>query len=328
MPQGNFWQIAPLPARKDAMNTVTHRLAAALALGAAATPSQAASLREATSGLSGLVIAAAWLLLLAWGFIFLLRRHLHFGELIDDVHEALSSEREARQLAERTAAEAHGALCRMADAQDSVRDMERQRIARDIHDDLGQHLLAMKIELSLLHLSTAGAHPALNQKLGNIISGLDMTVQSLRAVINDLRPLGLETGLRDAIATHLEEFGRLNGIACQFDAGTSAVATPACTRCEATIYRVLQEALANIARHAQATHVRVALLQDDCNISMTVQDNGVGMSMHAPGGRGCGLDGIRRRIAAAGGQFAIDSTAGVGTRLWLSVPAGQAIAMH
>jgi signal transduction histidine kinase len=312
------------------MTRTTHRFTAALALGASASPSHALTLREATTGLPGIVLAMAWLLLLAWGFHYLLRRQLHRSELAEAAEPALIRERQARQLAERAAAEANLALRRMAEAQDTVRDLERQRIARDIHDDLGQHLLALKIELSLLHLSTAGAHPVLNQKLGNIIAGLDLTVQSLRAVINDLRPLGLETGLRDAIAAQLSQFGQLNGIACQFDAPPASSSGPASARCEAAVFRVLQEALANIARHARASRVCVVLLQDARHTSLIVQDNGVGIeTMAACGqGHGCGLDGIRRRVASAGGQFSIDSTAGVGTRLWLSIPVADAIAVH
>jgi signal transduction histidine kinase len=308
------------------MNTRAHHAIAAAALASACLPCHAFGWGEAGSLLGGMALAVLWLAALGGAFIVLLRRHLRFGETLGDAHDALAQERDARSQAELATEEARNALRRMADQHVAIRELERQRIGRDIHDDLGQHLLALKIDLSMLHLSTAGVHPQLHQKLGGVIKGLDDTVHSLRAIINDLRPLGLEQGLHEAIANQMSEFARLHGVACHFDRGSDkAKVHPSC---EAALFRILQEALANIARHARATEVRVSLAHCNGQLTLTVQDNGVGMPAQTPDGRGCGLEGIRQRVASAGGQFAIDSTGGVGTRLALSIPFSPAIAAH
>jgi signal transduction histidine kinase len=204
----------------------------------------------------------------------------------------------------------------------SVRDAERSRIARDIHDDLGQNLLALRIELSLMQVATSGAHPAIHQKIGVMANHLDVTIRSLRAVINDLRPLALDEGLRRAMERQLAEFSRINGIAHEFDAPAGCDANCGNRDADAVLYRVLQESLSNVARHAQASMVRVALGCDGAQLTLSVADNGVGMPAAVP--EGCGLSGMRERVGAAGGAFAIDSRPGAGTTLSLSVPLHQA----
>ncbi len=130
--------------------------------------------------------------------------------------------------------------------------------------------------------------------------------------------MGLEHGLRLAVEQQLDEFARVHGIACSCDTNSAGPSTA--SDAEAALFRIMQEALANIARHASATQVHVALNQGDGLLTLTVSDNGVGLPVHPSTTRGRGLDGMRQRVAAAGGQFAIDSTRGSGTRLALSFP--------
>jgi signal transduction histidine kinase len=215
--------------------------------------------------------------------------------------------------------------------QSEVRDDERQRIARDIHDDLGQHLLSLKIELSLLRMNAGSAHPMLRQRLDTMAGNLDQTISSLRAIINNLRPQGLEQGLRAAIEGQLAEFARLNNVHCNFEADAQAFAHGADEQRDAALFRILQEALANVARHARATELHVALRLQAARLVLTVRDNGVGMPREQAGAacaQGCGLDGIGQRVAQAGGRFAIDSEPGAGTELSLSFPLEQAITCH
>ncbi len=211
--------------------------------------------------------------------------------------------------------------------QSEVRDDERQRIARDIHDDLGQHLLSLKIELSLLQLNAGAAPLLLRQRLDTMAANLDRTILSLRAVINNLRPLALEQGLRAAIEGQLAEFSRLNQVRCQFEADAQAFSHGPDEQRDAVLFRTLQEALANVARHARATELHVALRLQAAQLVLTVRDNGVGMAQRQAAqacGQGCGLDGIGARVAQAGGRFAIDSEPGAGTVLSLSFPLQQA----
>jgi signal transduction histidine kinase len=264
-------------------------------------------------------VAILWLILLGWGFRALLGRHLRFHDRLAYSEAQLAMERHARAQAEKSLGEAHASLCRLVQQQEQVRESERNRIARDIHDDLGQHMLALKIELSLLQVSTSGAHPLVHQKVGALLGSLDQAIASLRAVIKDLRPVALEQGLQSAMQAHLSEFTRLNGIRHELDA-TPDVFQPGPDRgVDAMLFRILQESLANVARHAQATEVKIALVRNGDLLTMNVRDNGIGMSGQ-PGASGCGLVGIADRVNAAGGKFLIDSKPGAGTLLSLSIP--------
>lgn len=274
-----------------------------------------------------IIVAVLWLLLLGWGFHALLRRFLRLDDELADREVELATERHARSGVERALANTHLTLEKLARQQESVREAERQRIGRDIHDDLGQNLLALKIDLSLLHMSTKGAHPLITQKVHAMLGNLDLAIGSLRTVINDLRPIALEHGLAAAIEWQMAEFSRLSSIAhvlrCEpgtFDGWREPER-------EAAVFRILQEALANIVRHAHATEVTVVFERNAHVLGMTVQDNGVGM---APGGKasGCGLAGIRDRMVALGGTLRIDSQAGSGTVLTLIFPLSQPNAMQ
>jgi signal transduction histidine kinase len=263
-------------------------------------------------------LAALWLALLGWVFHVMLRRHLQFHDQLAYAQAQLGTERHARAVAERAVADTHTALCRLVQQQEHVRETERNRIARDIHDDLGQNLLALKIELSLMQLSAA-AHPPLQQKIGDLADKLGHTIHSLRRIINDLQPLVLERGLQTAIETHLSEFSRVNGIRHELDADPDAFRSDPGQGIDAMLFRILQESLANVVRHAQATEVKIALTRSGDLLTLNVQDNGIGMA-GVPATRGCGLAGIADRVSAAGGKFVIDSKPGAGTLLSLSIP--------
>jgi signal transduction histidine kinase len=277
--------------------------------------------------LSTLIVAVVWMLLLGLGFHALLRRYLQLDDELARKETALAEERHARSSAERALANTHITLCKLARQQEAVREAERQRIGRDIHDDLGQNLLALKIDLSLLHVSTSGAHPMITRKVDSMMGNLDTTIRSLRAVINDLRPLALEAGLQAAILWQLSEFTRLNGIAhvLRFEPALLDAA-PEPER-DATVYRILQESLCNVARHAHASEVKVALERSGSLLTLSVQDNGIGMAADRQHS-GSGLAGMRDRVAAIGGKLSIDSQAGSGTLLSVSFPVPQGCAAH
>jgi signal transduction histidine kinase len=149
----------------------------------------------------------------------------------------------------------------------------------------------------------------------------DLASRSLRTIINGLRPVALEQGLRTAVERQLHEFSRTNGIA--FNLEDACYKADGAGPAEATVLRVLQESLSNIARHSEATEVRIVLARDERELSLTVHDNGVGL----PCGqlrRGLGLTGMERRVADAGGWLALASTPGHGTALTVAVPNGPA----
>ena len=276
--------------------------------------------------LPALLAALASMLLLGWGFHALLRRHLRLDDMLADHEAQLVIERHARLTAERSLAATHHSLCQLARQQETVRETERRRIGRDIHDDLGQNLLTLKIDLSLLHVSTTGAHPMITRKVDDMLGNLNLTIQSLRAVINDLRPVALENGLGSAIEWQLNEFSRLHGIGHTLRAEPGVYNYPADQERDAMVFRIVQESLTNVARHAQATFVSVELQRCGGVLTLTIQDNGVGMATGARG-QGSGLPGMRERSAAIGGRFAIESAPGCGTVLRLSLPVPQAFAV-
>jgi signal transduction histidine kinase len=229
----------------------------------------------------------------------------------------LANESGLRASAEQRQAATHARLCRLVAAQDKILENERRRIARDMHDDLGQNLLALKIDLGLLRSHGAELAPKINEQLALISGNLDLTIRSLRGIINDLHPVALQGGLRQAAESQLREFSRINNIAHQFDADPG-LGEAGCGELDTTVFRILQESLANIARHAKASMVRVALARQGHALRLMVGDNGVGLP---PGARlrGCGLQGIEDRARAAGGTLAVDSGPG-GTTLTLLLP--------
>lgn len=205
---------------------------------------------------------------------------------------------------------------RLAGEQHKARAQERLRIGRDIHDDLGQHLLTLKIDLAMLQTSTHDAAPLLAQQLAVIMRNVDQSIAALRCVIHDLRPPALDAGLQAACDGLLADFKRTTGIdySCDYrlDAAAGSAHGP-------LLYHALQEALANIARHARATHVQLSLHQTDATLACRISDDGVGLT-GSPPRLGCGLSGMHERVAVAGGSLHIDSRSGAGTTLRLSLP--------
>ncbi|QNA89081.1 hypothetical protein G4G28_12445 [Massilia sp. Dwa41.01b] len=193
-------------------------------------------------------------------------------------------------------------------------------------DELGQMLLSLRIELSLLQVSSNGIHPAVHQKSTAMIVTLDLALRSLRAVVSQLRPLPPGEGLDAALARLLAEFTDNSGIAHYFDAAPLPVGAPGTGPDEdALLYRVLQEALADVARQASATEVHVCLDRGGERLSLRLDDNGV----VAPDGRsmacGCGIESLRERIDALGGQLRMSNTPGAGNALLLSLPAPRGL---
>jgi len=211
-------------------------------------------------------------------------------------------------------ADAQRQICRLAASQHSLRDAERRRIARDLHDDLGQHLLALGLDLGTL----AAGHPALRQPLEALHGRVQHATRALRAIVHDLPAEALDSGLEGAVQQQIAQFSRLSGIRCRLDAEPEAFATPD-GGIEAVLYRVLQESLSNIVRHAQASEVCVGLCRHEHCLSLTVRDNGVGLPPPTAR-RGHGLRGIAQRVSEAGGRFDIASTPGAGTALTMSFP--------
>ncbi|WP_343731604.1 ATP-binding protein [Duganella sp.] len=241
-------------------------------------------------GAGALLLAGAACLLLWW------RQHVH---------------------ARRALAEARRQIQRLCASQQALRDDDRRRIARDLHDDLGQHLLALGYDLRAL----GARHPGLRQPLEQLQERIQYATRAMRAIIQDLPAEALQHGLEGAVQQQIDQFSRLSGIRCRLDAEPAAFAAsaPGAVGIEAVLYRVLQESLSNIVRHAQASEVCVGLCRHQHCLSLTVRDNGVGLPQPAAR-RGSGLRGIAQRVSEAGGRLDIASAPGAGTALTMSFP--------
>jgi len=213
----------------------------------------------------------------------------------------------------------HEKLRMLAAHAEQIKEGERKRIAREIHDDLAQNLLALKIEAELLANRTRGGHRRLHARADATVRQIDVTIRSVRQIINDLRPNVLDLGLSAAVDWQVADFARRTGIECELvdDDGEHRIDD----HCATAFFRILQESLNNVARHARATKVRIALQQQADMLTMTIRDNGVGMQ---PGSRNrhgsFGLVGIEERVGILGGSFSISSGLDSGTTIVVTIP--------
>lgn len=222
-------------------------------------------------------------------------------------------------------------LRELSDHQQTIKEQERRRIALDIHDDLGQNLMVLRIDVSLLHARTATTHPHLHRHAQRVLDTIDATIRSVRTIINDLHPSTLELGLGPAAEWLIRQMESRGGIRYRLTLDSEAPDLGLDQRQTSAIFRVLQESLSNIVRHAQASEVEVALAQDADAIVLRISDNGIGMQPGDHGKRAAfGLKSIRERVHALGGELRIDSQAGRGTALAIHLPqqAGQQHADH
>jgi signal transduction histidine kinase len=228
------------------------------------------------------------------------------SELRESKNKLLLSHRKLRQLA------AHA---------EQVKEIERKRIAREIHDDLGQNLLALRIEAQMLFSRTADRHPRLHARAATTLSHIDSTIKSVRQLINDLRPTVLDLGLNAAVDWQIAEFRRRTGIKCDLVEYHKDIIVQ--DDCATALFRILQESLTNVRRHSMASWVRVDLRVESSLVRMSIRDNGVGLrsGSHQPGK--FGLIGIEERVTMLGGTFSIGGSPGGGTTVEVAIPLGE-----
>ena len=202
----------------------------------------------------------------------------------------------------------------------TVREEERTRIARELHDELGQALTGLKMDLSWVRGRLPRTQSDLSDRLLNSITRLDGTVDSVRRIATELRPGVLDLlGLVAAIEWQSQEFFRRTGIETDLDLQSDD--SPVDDVRATTIFRILQEALTNVARHAGATRVRIGVLQTQDELRLVVADNGRGITPVELAGRSSlGLIGIRERAIACGGVLEIAGQPGEGTRVEVRIP--------
>jgi signal transduction histidine kinase len=202
----------------------------------------------------------------------------------------------------------------------TAREEERAHIAREIHDEFGQALTALKMDLSWLTGRLPGGEPLLAEKISSMSDLIDSTIQTVRRVATELRP-GLldDLGLMAAIEWQAEEFAKRTGIDCELYLGDEEIVLDRDLATAA--FRIFQETLTNVARHAEATEVRIALQDKPDELVLVVCDNGKGIAeSQISGSKSLGLIGMRERARVWGGDVAFQGVPGEGTTVTVWIP--------
>jgi PAS domain S-box-containing protein len=208
---------------------------------------------------------------------------------------------------------------------ESVREEERTRIALEVHDVLGQALTALKLDMSWVSKRiTESIEPvqlaAVLARLASALELLDSTIQSVREIATTLRPGVLDQlGLEAAVEWQAQEFHNRTGISCETTIWPHNIALGPDQ--STALFRILQEILTNVARHAKATNVHIRLEQSGEYVSLQVRDNGRGITdVEQSGPKAFGLMGMRLRVQQQGGVFDIQGVSGTGTAVTVRIP--------
>jgi PAS domain S-box-containing protein len=222
-----------------------------------------------------------------------------------------------RQQAEEALRRSREQLRRLSARLQAAREEERKRIAREIHDQLGGAMTGLKMDVAALRRTL---QTALLDKTGAMGELIDDTIQSVRRIATELRPAILDDfGLLAAIEWQLQEFQTRAGIQCHLVAEVDNI--PLDSESSTAVFRVFQETLTNVARHANATQVDVRIEHQDGQLTLQVHDNGRGISEEEiSGSKSLGLVGMQERIHLLSGELDIRGAPGLGTTVLVKIP--------
>jgi signal transduction histidine kinase len=201
----------------------------------------------------------------------------------------------------------------------NLAEKEKSELARTLHDELGGLLTAAKMDLSWLQSRVDT--PAYQERLAQLGSVLDEAMGLKRRVVEDLRPSLLDHfGLATALRAHVDSACTKAGVVC--DIRLPEDGEPIAKDTSITLFRIVQEGLSNIIRHASAKHVSLELTDGGGEYAFTLQDDGCGFDLNSTRDAWPhGIMGMQQRVRALGGKFSLDSTPGAGTTLRVTVPA-------
>jgi PAS domain S-box-containing protein len=225
-----------------------------------------------------------------------------------------------RKLAEEKLKRSSKLLRELATHLQSVREEERAMIAQEIHDELGQVLTALKIHVSLLANKLDKNQEPLREKINSLTNMIDSSVESVQKISSKLRPGILdELGLIAAIEWQAEEFEKLTNIKCSLVLPKQEIELE--KNKSTAIFRILQEALTNIARHSHATKSAISLLSHQSTIYLEIFDNGKGITQEQiKDFRSLGIHGMEERAMVFNGQVSFEGIAGKGTMVKVEIP--------
>jgi PAS domain S-box-containing protein len=225
-----------------------------------------------------------------------------------------------RRQAERELTESRAKLKQLSISLQRAREDDRAHFARELHDQLGQNLTALRIDFNSLANAMTTVEPATLTRLTTIDQLIDSMVDTTRQICDELRPGMLDDlGFEAAISSYVKNFTQRFTIPCDLLLDSEAYGLD--ESLSTTLFRIVQEALTNIARHARASHAMVALQDRGDELLLTIADDGCGLSTALEGERKTyGLLGMRERVDMLGGRLAIDSAPGRGTHIEVIIP--------
>ena len=245
--------------------------------------------------------------------------------LFDEQRNIISVSGSARDITERKQAEeeverSREQLRALTARLQEAREGERTRIAREIHDELGQALTGLKMDLSWCSNKMATDQSPLLDKANSMIGLVDTTIRTVRRIATELRPGILDDlGLVPAIEWQAQEFEKRSGIKCVLTTGNEDIALDGART--TAVFRIFQESLTNVARHSGATHVNVHLEKNDGHLTLEISDNGKGISQRERlGKKSLGLLGMKERALIIGGELTMTGIEGKGTTVRVTIP--------
>lgn len=227
---------------------------------------------------------------------------------------------EKRKLAESEFEKANSQLRKLTIHLQNIREEERKRIGREIHDDLGQQLTAIKMDVSWIAKKSTDPSPLVTAKLDNIIRLLDSSSKSVRRILKELRLGILENyGLKDALKWLSDQFAESGSIQVTFSSGDIPDHFP--EEIEVCIFRVFQESLTNIIKYAESRQVSARLQVRGEMVEFIIRDDGIGFDLAVLNDKQTfGILGMKERVAFLDGSFSIDSNPGKGTVIFIRIP--------
>jgi signal transduction histidine kinase len=203
----------------------------------------------------------------------------------------------------------------------ATREDERKRISQELHDSLAQNLLALRIDIVMLHQHTTKRHYRLRDRIGSALDNVDLTLRSVKQLLGELRPSCMELGLAAIVDMELRKFTRASGIPCDLAGSAGIDELMLDEESLLTIYRVLQECLNNVFRHSLASRVNVRLQAAAGMLTMRIIDNGIGFDPAAPRKPSSfGLLDLHERVTVRGGEFIVKGARNHGTEVIVKIP--------
>ncbi len=211
---------------------------------------------------------------------------------------------------------------------ESVREEERKNMAGEIHDELGQILTALKIDLSSLAEGSTEEQQLLPKKVKSMSELIDTAIETVKRISMELRPAILDDlGIAVALEWQTEDFSRRTRIKCKFTSRPKDIVLDADR--SIALFRIFQEALTNVARHSQASKVRAVLTKETDMVVLTIKDNGKGIEeKEIADPKAFGIIGMRERAHFLGGEVRFNSAAGKGTSITVSIPLTKQENLH